>query len=232
MVKGHPFAMLLSDLEAVKRLQIGSARADHEAILTPEGELESDVLKIDLAPLLGMEPAPHRVITLGDLNAVQFFQLSEANEKLWRRQKVMGWPQSLCRDVAMLCTMHKSPNYEESGKSLFDFYGTLAGGSPRLRGLYLYLLERVARAFPDLVRPEVRLEILYNDMRFDALMRGEEPPSLEEEQYAKGAEALAVLPEPEQSPNDSAGSSEERSDDTRLNLETSPLASTDNGTGH
>lgn len=206
MAKGHPFAMLLSDLEVARRLQISSARADHEATLTPGEEFDGDVLEIDLAPILGLEPAPHRVIRLGDLNAVQFFQLSEANEKLWRRQKVMGWPQSLCRDVAMLCTMHQSPSPEESGKAIFDIYGQIAGGKPRLRGLYLYLLERVARAFPDLVRPEVRLEILYNDMRFDAMMRGVDPDAIEEGQYAKDAEALAVLPDSEQSPNGSAGS--------------------------
>lgn len=206
MAKSHPFAMLLSDLEATKRLQVASARLDHEAGLTSEGETEGgDVLEIDLAPLLGMESAPHRVIRLSNLSAVGLFQLSEAHAKLWRVKKLTGWPEALCRDVSMLCLMHKAPDWEESGKTRVDLYGTLAE-SPKLMRLYLYLLERVGRAFPDLVRPELRLEILYNDLRVDALARGEDPEEITEERYQEDAEAMALLPAKDLSPNASAGS--------------------------
>jgi hypothetical protein len=231
MSKGHPFAMLLSDLEATKRLQItSSARADYKASLTPEGEFEGDVLEIDLAPLLGLDPAPHRGLKLSNLSAVGLFQLSEAHAKLWRIKKLAGWPEALCRDVSLLCLMHKAPDWEESGKSRVDMYGMMAE-SLSLRRLYLYLLERVGRAFPDLVRPELRMEIMYNDLRYDMIAAGKDPDEITPEQYDQDAEEMGVLPNSEFSPNASAGSPEERSHDTRLNSKTSPLVPMVSGTG-
>lgn len=200
-----PFSLLVADLEGVKRLPpLPSARHDHEAA----GELE-DTLEIDLAPLLGLESgssAPHRVLRLENLSAVGLFRLSESNEQLSRSKAIQGWPSMLCYDVSLFAAMHRAPSHEGSGKSLLDLYGLLAD-RPRLRPLYLYLLERVARAFPDLVRPELRLELYYNDMRFDAMMAGAEAPApMEPAEVVALQEELGVLPSEERSPNDSAGS--------------------------
>lgn len=197
MAKGSDFAMLVSDLVAVKKLPPMSGRADHDK------DFEGDVLEIDLAPLLGLEPSAHRVLRLGNLNAVQLFQMSEANERLWKKKKADGWPTALCYDLSLLAAMHRSPDHQESGLPLLDLYGALVTRVP-LRALYLYLVERVARAFPDIVRPEVQLEVYYSDIRAAQIAAGADPLEIEgptEQELRKTEEELGILPAQERSPN-------------------------------
>lgn len=196
-----PFSLLIEDFAGVVRpLALPSAKADHDAL----GEVIPETLEIDLAPLLGLDPAPHRVLKLRELTASGLFRLTESNQQLWRTKKLEGWPQAMCYDVAMLCSMHDAPTHEGSGKALVDLYG-LFDKKPRLRGLFLYLLERVARAWPDLVRPEVRLEVLYNDMRLELMAQGKDPDEiaevLEESVSVEVVEQEGLLPLEERLPN-------------------------------
>lgn len=196
-----PFCLLIDDLAGVVRpLALPSARAEHQAL----GEAVPEVLEIDLAPVLGLDPAPHRVLKLRELTASGLFRLTESNQQLWRSKKLAGWPQAMCYDVAMLCTMHEAPTHEGSGKALVDLYG-LFDTKPRLRGLFLYLLERVARAWPDLVRPELRLEVIYHDMRLDLIAQGKDPDeiaeALEQTDPDEIAEQEGLMPLEERLPN-------------------------------
>lgn len=196
-----PFSLLIEDFAGVVRpLALPSAKSDHAAL----GEEFPEVLEIDLAPLLGLDPAPHRVLRLRELTASGLFRLTESNQQLWRTKKLEGWPQAMCYDVAMLCAMHEAPTHEGSGKALVDLYG-LFDKKPRLRGLFLYLLERVARAWPDLVRPEVRLEVLYNDMRLELMAQGKDPDEIAEAVERSDALEIAqqegLMPLEERLPN-------------------------------
>lgn len=196
-----PFELLIADLERIPRLaSLPSARKEHEAL----GEDIPEVLQIDLAPLLGLDPAPHRVLHLRELSASGLFRLAESNLQLWRIKKLEGWPQPFCYDVALLCALHQHPSHEGTGKALVDLYG-IFDKRPRLRGLFLYLMERVARTWPDLVRPEVRLEVIYNDMRMDLLALGKDPDEVEQLMESVDLSTISeeegLLPESERLPN-------------------------------
>lgn len=203
-----PFVLLVADIQSARVVGTLDAYADHIVAGSPE---EPDAITIDLAPLLGLESAPHRVVTLGALSAVEFFRMSESSQRLAKRKKIEGWPQPLIHDVALLCTMHQSPTVEGSGLAMGALYEAMAS-RPALVRLWMYLIERVGRAWPSLVRPEVALEIHYNDLRrmtIEAqLAQGIDAPEAPEpptgEEYERASEELGLLPAEERHPNDSA----------------------------
>jgi hypothetical protein len=196
------FALLIDDLKAARRVTLFVAREDHQALGLPEGE-EPDQVTIDLAPLLGLEPAPHRLLALGNLDAVAFFRMSESGAKLTKVKQVEGWPAHLITDITLLCAMHQQPSPEGTGLRLLDLYEVIVSRPP-LRPLWLYLIERVGRAWPHLVRPELALEILYVDQQRDLFAAGLEftPPTPEE--VAQVAQESGLLPMEGRDPNASA----------------------------
>lgn len=159
MAKGHPFAMLASDFEAVGRLPSPPlARELHDPAF------DGEEISIDFAPLLGMEPAPHRVVVFADLSAATFYRMRQDAEELRMRFMLQGWNEAMCADVAMLCAMHKTPSVDGSGRALVDIWGLVASRA-KFRGLFMHVLERIGRAFPETVRPELRLEIIAVDLQ-------------------------------------------------------------------
>lgn len=209
-----PFSCLVADLQSARVVGTLDACGDHAAAGSPE---EPDSIEIDLAPFLGLDPAPHRVLTYSALSAVQFFRMTESAQKLARRKQVEGWPQALVHDVALLCALHSSPTVEGSGLAMGALYEPFAS-RPALIRLWMYLIERAGRAWPSLVRPEIALEIHYNDLRRMAieaqLAKGAEspeapdPPEAPEppttEEVEQVSEELGLLPTEERHPNDSA----------------------------
>jgi hypothetical protein len=158
------FTALVEDIEKVKHLPpIPSARADHLA-LYPDGEMIGDLLEIDLAPLLGLDPAPHRILKLANLNAVELFRVAESKQRLESKMRLEGWPSMLCHDMAMVSAMHRAPVVDGSAKGLLDLYRLLVL-VPEMRNVWLYLLDRIGRAWPSLVRSEITLEIYYAEQR-------------------------------------------------------------------
>lgn len=201
MASAHPFLLLLADLEGVVSLPaLPLARGE----ANPTG----DVLELDFAALLGLEPAPHRMVQLSDLSAADYYRMGIDAQELMTLYKLQGWPEMLCTDVAMLCTMHRAPAVEGSGKALVELWGLVAS-KPKLRRLFMYLLERVARAFPDTVRPELRMEVLLLDMKHEQLLAAAqaaqagqpapEPPS--ETSAAEFLKSQSALPPEERLPN-------------------------------
>lgn len=196
------FALLIDDLKAARRVSLSSAREDHLALGLPEGE-EPETVAVNLAPLLGLEDAPHRTLTLANLDAVAFFRMAESGVKLTKAKQVEGWPAHLITDMTLLCAMHQSPSIEGTGLRLLDLYQVIVSRPP-LRPLWLYLIERVGRAYPHLVRPELALEIFYVDQQRDAFAAGLEfiPPTPEE--VADVVQETGLLPHEGRDPNVSA----------------------------
>jgi hypothetical protein len=196
------FSFLIDDLKAVRKLTLSSAREGHLALGLPEGE-EPGSITIDLAPLLGLEGAPHRLLTLANLDAVAFFRMSESGSKLTKAKQVEGWPAHLITDITLLCAMHQAPSIEGTGLRLLDLYEVIVSRAP-LRPLWLYLIERVGRTYPALVRPELALEILYVDQRYEQLLAGLEPTLPTPEEVADVVQESGLLPMEGRDPNASA----------------------------
>jgi hypothetical protein len=195
------FSLLIDDLKAVRKLTLSSAREDHQALALAEEEPES--ITIDLAPLLELDPAPHRLLVLANLDAVAFFRMSESGGKLTKAKSVAGWPAQMITDITLLCAMHQSPSIEGTGLRLLDLYEVIVS-RPALRPLWLYLIERVGRAYPALVRPELALEILYVDQRYEQLLAGLEPTLPTPEEVADVVQESGLLPMEGRDPNASA----------------------------
>ena len=207
-----PFALLMDDLKGARKVALRSAREDHLALGLvgatsaahglQEGE-EPDTICVDLAPLLGLEDAPHRKVTLANLDAVGFFRMSESAGKLAKVKQLEGWPAQLVTDMTLLCAMHRTPSVEGTGLRLLDLYEVIVS-RPALRPLWLYLLERVGRAYPNLVRPELALEILYLDQQRQEILAGLEPTTPTPEDVGQAAQEMGLLPMEGRDPNASA----------------------------
>lgn len=186
----HPFVQLVEALAGVERVPaLPLARLEPP----PPGE----TLEIDFAVLLGLEPAPYLVAVLSDLSAADFYRMGQTAEELRVQFLAQGWQEPLCNDVAMLCTMHRAPDHLGSGKALIDLWGLLATKA-KFRGLFMWLLERVGRSFPDLVRPELRMEILLLDARIAQIEAAQKGETVEDVAITPTGDSLPLS---ERSPN-------------------------------
>lgn len=156
------FLVLLHTVQSIRTLIVLDAKTDHEEMVVISGD-NPDSFTIDFAKLLGMT-SDNLVVTFKAPNASTVYRITENALALFKQYRPQyGWPESLCRDVAMLSSCHIDP-MPPHGHAMAELYLAIIENRYAF-GLWSYLIERLSRAWPYVARPEMIVEINIVDHR-------------------------------------------------------------------